>query len=646
MSNPATLFEEALALHGAGKLKKARKLYERVLKVAPRNASALHNLGLLLHQSGDLAEASEHLRRAVELAPGNATYLSNYGELLRQSGRPAAAVEILTGALQAVPGSLTILNNLALAHTDAGDLDRARELCRQALAIAPEFAPALNTLGNVERSNGNLERSLALLQQTVRLAPSEPMAHNNLGLTLQALGRLDQAIEAYRQALSLAGGFAEGHNNLANALFTLGATDEAIEHYRQALRLAPDMAGAWANLAFAYEARNRLDEAANAVKTALELKPGHPPARIVRGILAQRERRFDDAIDDLRGALAESDDPNFRAVGLQNLGFAFERQGRFDDAFQAFVASNRENARSGAFRGVTPAHARDLVARQRAWLAEQSRASWSEEAAGTGAQPLFLIGFPRSGTTLCENVLNAHPGALAMEERDVLTAIDMEIRSEGAAYPAVLGELTQERLDELRRQYWQQAERCVGETIGDRLFIDKYPLNIVRMLTASRLFPGARVIFLTRDPRDVCLSCFKQNFRPSSAMANFLSLDDTVAYYRDVMSLWLEERDVLPLQWLEVRYEDMVANLEGQARRMLAFAGLEWNEAVLEFAASARRRDVRTASYQQVVEPLYRNAVNAWVGYQAEFEPYREILEPFVRRFGYAPDADARSSRT
>jgi hypothetical protein len=258
----------------------------------------------------------------------------------------------------------------------------------------------------------------------------------------------------------------------------------------------------------------------------------------------------------------------------------------------------------------------------------------------SGSAPVFFVGFPRSGTTLVERALAAHPEIVTTEERSPLTpAIRHLIGTGGSAAsldgPPDIG--AEPRVSEARALFWQHAETVAGP-LGGRLLVDKLPLNLVDLGYANLLFPEARVLVALRDPRDVCLSCFMQRFRLDDSMINFCSLEQTAETYAAVMGLWLAYRDSLSLAWREFRYEDLVEDFEAVVRGLLAFVGLDWHEAVAGYREQAARRPVATPSYRQVTREIYRESIGRWRAYGDVLAPVQPVLAPFVEAFGYPPD--------
>ncbi len=248
--------------------------------------------------------------------------------------------------------------------------------------------------------------------------------------------------------------------------------------------------------------------------------------------------------------------------------------------------------------------------------------------------PVFLFGFPRSGTTLLDTMLAGHPDTLVLEEKPVLHKV-----AQKAGPPHALAELSSEAVADLRACYFRELDLIepeAGAEAGKRLVIDKLPLGILDTALIHRIFPDARFLFVERHPCDVVLSCFMTRFDPRGGMANFLDLGDTARLYDQVMDYWALCREVFPLEIQTVRYERIIENAEAELRPLADFLGLRWNPHLLDNQRSAGERAfIATPSYAQVAEPLYTRARGRWEKYREQLAPVLPILAPWAERMGY-----------
>jgi tetratricopeptide (TPR) repeat protein len=326
--------------------------------------------------------------------------------------------------------------------------------------------------------------------------------------------------------------------------------------------------------------------------------------------------------------------PTNRIVALGHLGEAYEKLGRFDDAFAAFSRANELLA--GAAAGF--AHDRSYltpqaIARMTGFVASLDEGAW-RPAPTVPRSPVFLIGFPRSGTTLVDQILASHPGISTLEERDSLIEAGRTL----ADMDADLGRIPQisdGEIERLRAAYWANVAVGFGGAPIKDVFVDKLPLNAVLLPVIYRLFPNAKIVLALRDPRDCVLSCYQQRFGMNAAMFQLLRLDTAAAYYDAVMRLVQTCRAKLPLDVHEARYESVVTDFDGTVKSLLAFLGLPWDDAVRGYAETAKRRVIATPSAAQVVRPLYTTSQGKWRNYRRFLEPVLPVLEPWVAAFGY-----------
>jgi len=278
------------------------------------------------------------------------------------------------------------------------------------------------------------------------------------------------------------------------------------------------------------------------------------------------------------------------------------------------------------------------VARLRNQITSERVASWPVEPAEDGGQPpVFIVGHPRSGTTLVEQVLGAHSRFTTNDERPILRAqADHFRKSHGQdGWLAALDKLSANEVRALRAAYRKAGTALAGHLPPDNRLIDKNPLNLIELAYVRRIFPEARIVMVLRDPRDVCLSCFTQLFRLNSAMAWYTSLDDTARHYVAVMDLWQHYQSVLGLAVFELRYEDFVANLETTTQHMLDFLGEDWQPEMLQYHRQSSQRYISTPSYEGVTARPYTTSIGRWKNFSGPLSPILPGLQPFVDAFGY-----------
>jgi hypothetical protein len=325
---------------------------------------------------------------------------------------------------------------------------------------------------------------------------------------------------------------------------------------------------------------------------------------------------------------------------IQNeLGHACDHLGRYDEAFASFERCGAARLEQAVAQRCDRARWLDRIERYRRGLDRDLLARWSPADVADEFPPIaFLVGFPRSGTTMTERVLGSHPGIATSDEQPFLADVDHELTELFAGVEdrvTMLRRLELPHIRRLRTRYWQSVGERMDVEPDDRLFLDKLPLQIVELGLINVIFPDARIIVALRDPRDVCLSCLMQMFALNDAMVNFTSMAHTVEAYERVMDFWLHVRELITLPFVEVRYEDTVVDLEAQARRMLELLELPWEESVLAFHERSSERVISTPSYAAVSEPVHTRATERWRNYEPQIHPYIDRLQRFIEAFGY-----------
>jgi tetratricopeptide (TPR) repeat protein len=576
MLSPALAFDAALELHRQGKLAEAEQLYQGVLELDRHHLGSLHNLGLVRLQQGRLQEAASLLRRFTDLEPREATAHNSLGAVYRAMGENADAIR----------------------HFE------------QAIALAPDLAAAHGNLGAALQAQGRLAEALAAHERALTLDPSsaDAAAENDLGNLLQSLGRHGDAVARYERALALQPDLAAAHGNLANSLHALDRADEAIAQYRQSIAGEPDNARFHSNLGTALRELGRIEAARSAFATAVSLAP----ANALFHLNLAEVKRFaagDPQLDALE-TLAQS------GSAAPELHFAL---GKAHEDLQDYAASFRHLAQANALRR------REIAYDEAATLArfERIRAAFTPEVLdrlhGHGdpsVVPVFIIGMPRSGTTLVEQILASHPQVFGAGE---LTAFGDAVAAT-LAFPGAVPSLDGETLRRLGRAY--AAKLGARAPLAVRI-TDKMPANFLFAGLIHLALPRARIVHVRRDPVDTCLSCFATLFTSGQDFA--YDLDELARYYRAYDALMAHWRNVLPGgALLELRYEDIVGDLEGEARRLLAYCGLDWDDRCLAFHATTR--PVRTASAAEVREPIHRRSVGRAQRYGELLWPLRDAL--------------------
>ena len=520
-----------------------------------------------------------------------------------------------------------------------GDLEEARQLFSRLCRADPGDAEAWLLNGLCHRGLGHGEEATRCLERAVEADPIDPDCRAALGRTLLDRRLAGAAAKAFREGIRISSAHEDCRRGLVLALVAGGRYREAIEEAEAAQEMGIESIELYAQCATAYERIHRLEEARAAAEHALELAPNHPRAAFT---LAQVEARSGDlaaARKRLEGLLHGQLSPFQYGAAAAELGKILDRQGEHDTAFAAFTASNKAISTTFDPKAVDVDAIFKAIERDRAYFTTEQTTTWrDDEPDDETPSPIFLVGFPRSGTTLTEQLLASLHSVVVSDEQPILDRLFQDapgLLKRKVPYPEGLASFTPTDLAWLRLHYWTLVEEMVGPVPDGGAFVDKLPLNLLKLGAIHRIFPRAKIVVLLRDPRDCCLSCYMRAFVPNQAMVNFLDLKRTARFYAAAMDLLRHDRDALPLDYLELRYEDLVADLEGGARRLLDFLDLPWDDAVLRFHEQAGNRNVTTPSYAAVASPIYQHAVGRWQSYDKQLAPILPVLAPYVEAFGY-----------
>lgn len=603
---------EALAKHRQGDLDRAARAYEAALAEDPDRPDANYLLGMIALQRGNPTLAAALIGRAVSARPQQADYQAGLAEAYRQLAQWDRALGCYKEAIRLRPDSPEHHCNLGALLVDRGEIERAVQYFQSALILRPDFAAAHNNLGNALQIQGDTSAALTHLRAAARLEPASGEVHSNLGAALLKRGETQDALVHCQQAVRLRPNSPADHIQLGNVLLVLGRPADAEACFREAIRIRPDLAVAHASLAGVLEQRGDVEHAIESIREALRLDPRHA------GTLARFATRLRDKLPEAdQGAIEHllANDklpPDQRWPLLFGLAHVLDARGEFDRAAALTVEANALQSAEIRRRG----QGYDPIAYNA--FVDQILAAFNpaffERVQGWGLEterPVFVVGLPRSGTTLIEQILSSHPQVFGAGELGL-------IRQTFAALPEVTGcsGTLQECLGRLERDHVHQlAQRYLdvlsaASRSADRV-VDKMPENYVYLGLIAALFPRAKLILCRRDVRDVALSCWMTNFGQLRWASDPDHIASRVAEFHRLMEHW---RRTLPSRVFEMDYESIVADLEREARALVDWCGLEWDPACLQFHKT--RRDVQTVSVAQVRRPIYNSSVGRWKNYE------------------------------
>ena len=668
--NPMTFWNKSYALWLMGDYKQAEKDGRKAVKLAPESFEAWLNLGAAVAKLDDLDEAIKCWEKALEINPDNPLPMNNIGNALRDKGESKASEEMCLKALALAPEYPEALNNLGNALLDQGQHEQAEEQYRKAIMARPDYAEAHNNLCVSLMQQSKFPEAHTHGRYAISFRKDYFEAYLNLAETLRHLGQFDEAIKTIQKAMILRPDSAEVHMDMADTLLMLdkhaeaeaelrkvdklkpdnpriylklanvqdraGKTEEALETINKALQQNPEMADAYVKRAQIHHINNRIEEAKEDYLKALEIAPKSAGILVGLADLHQTIGELDKSRDYLKKAKKindnlpglyftmsnvkkfTKDDKDFKKMvslekkieghGLElesTLNFAlFSAYEDIGDYKKAFTHLKKGNDAKRKFIPFQSERQQDHFEAIKKHYSPANLKKFKGKGYGSKT-PIFIVGMPRSGTTLTEQIISSHPDVFGAGELPHISELDSKF-----------GLVTAKNAREMGEYYVKQIKKR-DTTKKAKYITDKMPGNFARIGEIVSILPNAKIIHTRRNPIDNCLSCYKQNFARGQYWSyNLEELAEYYKLYEDLMAYW---REVLPGQFLEIDYEDTVSDLETQARKLIDYVGLEWNDACLQ--PHKQKRAVLTASKMQVIKPVYKTSVKAWERYGKNLEP-------------------------
>jgi tetratricopeptide (TPR) repeat protein len=636
---------DALAAFQQGQLDRARELAEDELQADPSSPQLQHLMGLIECRLGRLESGVEWLRRAVHVDPDNVAYRVMLARALIDSGRPEQAFEIAHPPSGTSPAEFALWHARAEAADAVGAPLEAAEAWSNLSAVRPDDWLVWSNLGKSLGEMGHWPEAARVLERAVALNPAELPLRRNLAGALNNAGRADESVEEFRRCIGAAPGDKSLRISLAAILAELGRGQESRAELDQAAKLAGvaigedgdglvrivadgtgcvDLVGL-KEIADLLERTSRMDALARLIEDAerLGIAPkqiGYPAAAA-----ALRQGNPEDA---RRLLLAESPD----AVPSRWHWLMARIEDAMGNSAAAFAEAEAMNRSAHDYGGWRERGAEQRVAVRR--LAETITPAWAAQLRTLDqddrGSPAFVVGFPRSGTTLLDTFLRGHPATEVVEELPLIRVAE-DVLGDMAELPR----RSTAEVERAREAYFAELGRH-GAPATSGLLIDKLPLNMLAAPVIHSLFPEACLIFAQRHPCDVVLSCFMQAFVLNYSMASFLDIADAADFYDAAMTVWTRSCEALPIKVHTIAYEELVVEPEATLRPAIDFLGLDWQPQLLDHRATAKARGrINTPSYNQVTQPLSRAPSGRWRRYEKQLAPVLPVLLPWAKRFGY-----------
>ncbi|MGA2750811.1 MAG: sulfotransferase [Verrucomicrobiota bacterium] len=481
----------------------------------------------------------------------------------------------------------------------------------------------------------NFSQALLAYEKLCRQHPRDPRIWYEYGCAAGGAGQLDLVDRAWRKALDLEPANSQLLLQMGHRYQSLRQPDKARAAFEQAAAADPRAINPRMALAIFFEQNHRFDEARAAVQSCLAIDPQDDQARYFAALLDRRENKLDDAERRLRDLIASGPRHQYVQYACRyELAEVLNRTGRFDNAMQLLADAKSLVRALGDIDAMLKEYDQEAEKYRRSTLTLPSNIlrDWSREFPERTREPIprlaFLGGHPRSGTTLLEQILGAHPDVAALDEPGAFTFVAANLFNTSP-------QLSPARLNIIRRRYIEALQKELGPPAAGKLLLDKNPSPTAKLRIWLRLFPELRVVIALRDPRDVVISCYFQNIPLNPYNANFLSLERAARHYANLMDIWLTVRRWEGFAWIETRYEDIVADLRAEGRRVTEFLGLSWHQEQEHFHDKSAKKRMYSPTYHDASQPVYARSVARWRDFEKHLAPVQPILEPYCRALGY-----------
>ena len=608
------LIEQGLLLQQQKNYPQAIEKYQKVLLIDKSNFVALHLLGLVFYQQDNLTEAESFISQSLKYNPDYVDALHNLALVTRDLNNPSQAEQLLKKAIAIKPQMATLHTTLAGIYLQSQDLTQAKECCHKALSLDPKSLAALNNLGNILRQQQQFYEAIRCYQKILSINPGYASAYNNLANIWYLQGHMQQAIETYHKALAIEPQSPHTHYNLATLYNKQQQTIKAIEHYQLALSHDPTYAQACTDLAALLKQTGKTKQAIQYYQQAIQLDPTDTIS--YRALSNLKTSQDNTHIETMETLLQELPKESEKATHLYfALARSYEKKEDYSSAF-LYLNQGNQNKRKTFDYNISLTEA---LFQQIAFIFDQDFVTRQQASGYSSTAPIFIVGMPRSGTSLVEKIIASHSHVFGAGE---ITSLQDVILAKYNTYKDMLLSIYDVSKQECLQLGMDYVNQLPQQNIPISRIINKMPMNFIHLALIKIILPQAKIIHCARHPLDTCLSCYKQLF--TSGQLFSYDLEETARYYMAYTRLMDHWRSIMANDFLDIRYEDLVARPTEESRRLIEYCELDWEDSCLTFYNNDHV--TRTASSAQVDKPIYQDAIGRWQHYAPYLQPALNIF--------------------
>ena len=544
------------------------------------------------------------------------------------------ASNIYKKILKKFPDNFDANFNLGTIFARTNKLEKSVELLEKAASINPNMEKIYNNLGLIYLNLGDEKKALDRIQKAININPNSSIAYNHLGLIHSNLGNINEAINSYSKSIKLNPKNIPVNYNIGNLFKRMNDEEKAEKYFNKTLELDSKHLPAFNNLLELYDISNQNEKFEVLLKKGSDIFKQNPTINLFKAKLFYKLKKYEEVINILNSIKFDLEE-NFKENSrLELLAKSYDHIGNYKEAYKFFELNNKlskkadkNNADKDIFLNTIEKRIKYFSNLNEDWKKEKKDDDLKD--------PIFLIGFPRSGTTLLDTILRSHPSIDVLEEKPIIDKYVEKLQKKTDSNFENLNSPNLSLKKELRNFYFEEKNKYLNDN-KKIIVIDKMPLNIIYVGEIYRFFPDAKFIFALRHPCDCVLSCFMQNFVLNHAMSNFLNLSDSAKMYDLVMNLWQIYTNKFSINFHTIKYEDLVSNFKNSVSNLLKFLDLPWSDEVSKFYQTSQRRGmIATPSYNQVNQPLYSKSIGRWKNYEDELSNSKQYLDNWIKKYGY-----------
>mgnify|MGYP000904139288 FL=1 len=544
--------------------------------------------------------AEDNLKKILDIDENNLKALFILGSVFIQTEQLDSAIDYLNKVNNIDPNIANVHNNLGIVYIKLKKFQDAKKFFNKTLEINPSHLDAYNSLGIVHAELGDLNQALFNVKKVLELNSNFVSAHNNLGLIYKKFEHFNEAETSFKKAIEIDFKFIESHYNLMEL----------------------------------YEKGNQNDKLESIVNNFEKLFKANSITSLYRGHILYKKDLFLEAIKSLESFSIENN-INLEVDRINLLGKSYDKIGNINDAFLSFEKANLLNTNL-KIEGINKNNFLNEIKIRINYFKNIKIVEKLPKQSQNYQDPVFMIGFPRSGTTLLDTILRSHPMIEVIEEKSSVKKIVNSLNKLTNNIFEGFNNIKDVNIKEIRKNYFEDLLSYIDHHDKDFIYIDKLPLNIVYIAEILKIFPHAKFIISLRHPCDCILSCYMQNFKLNDSMSNFLNLKDTAVTYDLIMNLLKIYKSKFNFNFYEIKYENLISKFDNEIKNLLGFLELPWNDSVLEYQKTASERErIFTPSYDQVIKPLYLKSAGRWKKYENKLSNVYPILEPWIKEFKY-----------